>query len=53
LKNGKGKGKASTKKKGEADKLKAPGTRSTFGSQNLGIVDKTGLKRAKNGVSKR
>jgi hypothetical protein len=53
MKNGKGKGKTSLKKKGDTDKLKVPGTRSTFGSQNLGLVDKTGLKRTKNGLSKR
>lgn len=53
MKNGKGKGKTSLKKKGETDKLKVPGTRSTFGSQNIGLVDKTGLKRTKNGLSKR
>lgn len=53
LKNGKAKGKGLTKKKGDSDKLKVGGTRSTIGSSNLTVNEKAGLKRSKNGMSKR
>lgn len=45
LKNGKGKTKVSAKKKGDSDKLKAGGTRSTIGTSNLTVTEKAGLKR--------